>query len=111
MEMDAKEWLVEIEKQANENSLQIALLKQAVKNNHEAVMTNSDVRLEAIMQRFDRLEQGGWAMWSKLGGMFCVICAATWFVIVEPIHDRLDAIDRRLLDADRYRPVAHAEPE
>lgn len=109
MEVDAKEWLEEVDSKAAENALQIALLQQEVRTNHEAVMRNSDVRLEAIMERFDRLDEGSWRMWSKLAGMFCIIAAATWFAIVEPIHDRLDVIDRRLLDAERYRPAVVTE--
>ena len=111
MEINAKDWMEDIDKKATENSLQIALLKQEVRSNHEAVMKNSDVRLDAIMERFDRIEAGGWRLWSKLGSMLCVLSAAVWFTIVQPIHERMDVIDRRLLDAERYRASVVAESE
>ena len=111
MEVNAKDWLDEVDQRTRDNALQIALLKQEVRANHEAVMKNSDVRLEAIMERFDRLEQGGWQLWSKLGGLVVVLSTAVWFTIVQPMQERMDVIDRRLLDAEKYRAGIVAESE
>lgn len=112
MEVNAKDWMEDIDSKATENALQIALLKQEVRNNHEAVMRNSDVRLEAIMERFDRLEQGaGWKMWAKLGSMLVVLSTAVWFTVVAPIHDDVAALERRMLDAEKRMPSIIAESD
>jgi hypothetical protein len=112
MEVNAKDWMDDIDKQATENALQIALLKMKVEANHEAVMKNSDVRLEAIMERFDRLDAGGWKLWSKLGTLVVVVSTAVWFTVVEPMQADIAIIERRLLDADRDRgAVVSSEPE
>ena len=112
MEINAKDWMDEIDKKATENSLQIALLKAQVAANHAAVMKNSDVRLDAIMERFDRLEQGsGWKLWSKLGTMLVVISTAVWFTVVQPMAQDIAILERRLLDAEKYRASITTESE
>jgi len=112
MEVNAKEWMDEIDKKATENALQIALLKMKVEANHEAVMKNSDVRLQAIMERFDRLDAGGWKLWSKLGSLLVVISCAVWFTVVEPMKADIAILERRLLDAERDRgAIVSSEPE
>ena len=107
MEINAKEWLVDLEEQAQRNALNIALLKQEVASNHAAVMKNSDVRLTAIMERFDRLDkleeqresklQAAKRLWIPLG--FTAILTMGGLIklaYIDPLQASIDAIDRRL---------------
>ena len=107
MEIDAKDWLVDLEDQAQRNALNIALLKQEVAANHAAVMKNSDVRLSAIMDRFDRLDkleeqreskmQAAKRLWIPLG--FTAILTMGGLIkiaYIDPLQASIDAMDRRL---------------
>ena len=115
MQVDAKDWMSDLEKQANANSMAIALLKLKVESNHDVVMRNSDHRLEIITDRFDRLEGMVQGRTNKLlawsGSLFVAFCTAAWFTIVVPLQDDIAILERRMLDAEKYRPIAIAEPE
>ena len=96
VEIDAKDWLTELEKQTNENAMNLALLKARVEHNHQAVMQNSDVRLHVINDRFDRLEEMvagnslGWVQIIKGMGAFLIPAAtAVWFTVVAPMQEEI----------------------
>jgi GTP-binding protein EngB required for normal cell division len=107
MEVDAKRWLEDVDNLSRENAMQIALLQQRMETNHAAVMQNSDVRLSAIMERFDKLDkqeeqeeakkQSAKRLWIPLA--LTVVLSLGGLVklaYVDPLTDRLDAYDRRL---------------
>ena len=107
MEDSRKQWLREVDARTEENALQIALLKQEVRNNHEAVMRNSDVRLEAIMERFDRLDKqeeqetakklAAKRLWIPLAlTVSMALGGLVKLAYVDPLSDSLNAFDRRL---------------
>lgn len=107
MEIDAKEWMLDLEKQVNTNAKDMAVLRQQVEANHQAVMTNSDVRLNAIMERFDRLDKqqerdeaktlAAKRLWIPLSlTVTLTLGGLVKLAYVDPLADRLDAFDRRL---------------
>ena len=115
MEIDAKDWLTELERQVNENAMNLAILKQQVNANHNAVMTNSDVRLAAIMERFDRLDKleeqkeaktlAAKRLWIPIAlSVVLSLGGLIKLAYIDPLNDRLDAFDRRL----KYVQEVHA---
>lgn len=96
MEIDAKDWLTDLEEKTNDNALQLALLKAKVDTNHEAVMRNSDVRLHILNERFDRIEEMvaanslGWTQIIKGLSAFLIPAAtAVWFTVVAPMQQEI----------------------
>ena len=49
MNINAKDWINDLERQTNNTVTKLAVLEHQVRNNHQAVMMNSDVRLATIM--------------------------------------------------------------
>lgn len=120
MEIDAKEWINDLEKQGNATATKLAVLENKV----DTVMHNSDVRLAAIMERFDRLEQAeirkeakiqaAKRLWIPLG--FSAVMAMGGLIklaYIDPMNERLDAIDRRLkyVEHSHASAINHSEPK
>lgn len=110
MEIDAKDWISDLEKQGNATATKLAVLENKV----DSVMHNSDVRLAAIMERFDRLEraeirkesktQAAKRLWIPLG--FSAVVAMGGLIklaYIDPMNERMEGIDRRL----KYVEQAH----
>lgn len=77
----------------------------------KGMLDRSDERLEYIRERFDRVEiliasdrQEIVASRRRIVGaastLFCTILTACWFVIVEPLHERVAVLERRVLDVE-----------
>lgn len=124
MEDSKKQWLKEIDEKAEQNALHIALLKLEVRNNHEAVMRNSDVRLEVIMERFDRLDKqeqqneakklAAKRLWIPLSlTVSMALGGLVKLAYVDPLSDSLNAFDRRLKYVEEALDSSHniSEPK
>ena len=124
MEIDAKDWINDLEKQGNATATKLAVLEQKVTTNHEAVMKNSDVRLATIMAGFEEIKREiredraeGMAARRRIvaaaASVFSAVLTAAWFVVLEPMQERIAILERRMLDVEE-RTIAihtHHEPE
>ena len=124
MDIDAKEWLDELDRKVTDNSMQLALLRQKQEHQYETVNRQSDERLALINERFDRLEDAllgkakadkeksirllGWS-----GTIFVAFCTAAWFTIVEPMQTDIAILERRLQGAESHiiSTVPHTSAE
>lgn len=111
MEIDAKDWINDLERQTNQTVTKLAVLEQKVENNHDALLKNSDVRLATIMAgiaeiRNDRREDREEMLTARrrilavAASIFTSVLTAAWFVILEPMQERMAVIERRLLDVE-----------
>lgn len=124
MDIDAREWLDELDRKVTDNSLQLALLRQKQEHQYDLVNRQSDERLALINERFDRLEDAlvgkakadkekavRWAGWG--GTIFAALCTAAWFTIVEPMQTDIAILERRLQGAETHiiSTLPHASTE
>lgn len=111
---DSTRKLYHLEREIGTHSQILAQNAQSMKNLAE----RSDERLEYIRNEFrevkeliraDRLEAK--AARDKIVGAasatMLAFVTAVWFVIVEPVHDQLAVLERRLLDVEKRIEVSY----
>ncbi len=114
-----------MEKEMSTHSTVLAANAESMKN----LMLRSDERLDYIKERFDGLQGDAKVLHALLDqrhadaisarrrligaatSIFLSVLTALWFVVVEPVYDRLAVLDRRMLDAEKRIAVASSEPD
>lgn len=114
-----------VEKELATHSQVLAANAESMKNLSE----RSDDRLDYIRerfdegnQRFDRLEiiiagnmdeilSARRRILGAATSFFLSVLTAIWFVVVEPMQDKLAMLERRMIDAEKRIAVSHSEPE
>lgn len=111
MEINAKEWINDLERQGNNTVTKLAVLEHKVASNHAAVMANSDARLATIMGGINDIREDTKQQREEIVAVrrrilvfattvFTSVLTAAWFVIVEPMSERIAVLERRVLDVE-----------
>lgn len=118
MEIDPVKWITDVEQAVVRNGRHIAQLNTQisqvqldVRDSKVASKERSDERLEAIMHRFDEAEKLGGRRLGVGASFFVTVCTALWFVVVQPMQEKIMLLERRMIDAERIISVLDSESE
>lgn len=108
MEIDGTKWISDVERTGEKNAVHIARLYERVEQVQSDILESrreskerSDERLTAIMTRFDQAERISGRRIGVALSFAIACCSAIWFVVVEPLQDRLAILERRMYETDR----------
>lgn len=122
MEIDAREWLDDLDRRVDDTSTSVALLSQKQDHHYDTVNRQSDERLAFIKERFDRLEavlmekqkqdeNYTSRLMGLLGTLLVTLSTAVWFTVLEPMQEDLALLERRLHESERYRATISTHVE